>query len=51
MASVKHYQPSDTNGAVITTAGGAVAKNIPWPASVVNTITVPVFNGGSYLRM
>lgn len=46
VASVKQYQPSDANGAVINTAGGAVAKNIPWPASVVNTITVPVFNGG-----
>jgi hypothetical protein len=46
VASVKHYQPSDANGAVLNTAGGSVAKNVPWPAGTVNTVAVPTFNGG-----
>ncbi len=46
VSSVKQYQPSDANGAVITTAGGAVGINKPWPGSTVNTIIVPTFNGG-----
>jgi hypothetical protein len=45
-ATVKHYQPSDGSGTVINTGGGAIAKFVPWPASTINGIAVPVFNGG-----
>ncbi len=45
-ASVKHYQPSDSSGVAITTAGGSIAKAAVWPASTVNTIGIAAFNGG-----
>ena len=45
-AFVKQYQPLDGTNAVISAAGATVAINQPWPLSTVNTISVPVFNGG-----
>ena len=45
-ATVKHYQPQDSSGNVITTAGGTIDHFAPWPASIVNGTPVSVFNGG-----
>ena len=45
-SEVKQYQPTNANDTPVATANGAVAKNIVWPASTINTIPVAPFNGG-----
>jgi len=46
LTNVKQYQPSDSASAQITSAGGSVAKNLAFPAGVVNQLNVGVFNNG-----
>ena len=45
-ASVKHWQPLDSGGNLVKTINGAIARFVPWPASVINGIPVAIFNGG-----
>jgi hypothetical protein len=45
-ASVKHWEPLDSGGNLVTTVGTAIHHFMPWPASTINGIPVAVFNGG-----
>ena len=45
-ASIKHWQPLDSNGNPVGTVGTPIEHFVPWPASVVNGIPVAIFNGG-----